>query len=124
MAKRVLLVEPDRIVASIYQEVLSTHFDVSWARTAQGAISALDKKRYDLVISETSLDHHNGVELLSEIRSYEDWNSLPIIFLSAIPKERFPLNIRQWQKLGVKAYLNKSLTRPSSLRHAALDALL
>jgi DNA-binding response OmpR family regulator len=121
MIKRLLLVEPDRIQAAVYQSALRHDFDVSWARTTQGAIASLDRKIFDVIVSETTLDHHNGVELLSEIRAYEDWLDLPIIFLSALPKERFPISVSKWQQFGVKAFLNKATTRPTLLRNTLVD---
>jgi len=114
--KRLLLVEPDRLQAGAYQAVLSDDFDVRWVRTTQGAISAMDRKKFDLIVSETSLDHHNGIELLSEIRAYEDWANIPMVFLSSIPGERFPIPSRTWSKYGVLAFLNKARTRPTKLR--------
>ncbi len=120
--KRVLLVEPDRIQAAVYQTVLGRAFDVRWVRTTQGAISAMDKRPFDVVVSETTLDHHNGVELLNELRGYEDWKDVPIIFLSALPKERFPLPRKSWKDFGVKAFLNKASTRPSTLKQAVVEA--
>lgn len=120
--KRALLVEPDRIQASIYQTALSDAFDVRWVRTTQGAVSALDGRLYDIIISETTLDHHNGIELLSELRAYEDWINVPIVFLSAVPKERFPVSKKAWKDFGVKAFLNKASTRPSVLKEVAIEA--
>lgn len=112
--KRVLLVEPDRLQAEVYQSALKSDYDVSWSRTAQGAIAALDSRKYDVVITETVLDHHNGVELLSEMRAYEDWLDVPVVILSSIPEEKFAF--KAWRDYGVKAYLNKSDTRPLKLR--------
>jgi len=114
--KKVLLVEPDRLQASTYQAALAKDFDVSWVRTTQGAISVLDKSKFDVIVSETTLDHHNGIELLSELRAYEDWAQIPLIFLSALPKERFPIPANSWDKYGVVGFLNKADARPSKLR--------
>lgn len=120
--KQILLVEPDRVKAEVYQLTLQKYYDVYWARTSQGAVKALDSRHYDAVITEANLDLHSGVELLHEIRSYEDWLDIPVLILSALPKERFPLNVGDWEKLKV-TYLSKSAHRSSSLL-AVLDGLL
>jgi len=121
--KRVLLVEPDRLQAAVYQTALGDDYDIRWVRTTQGAVSAMDRRAFDIVVCETMLDHHNGIELLSELRAYEDWIKVPVIFLSALPRERFPLPKSSWKDYGVISFLNKASTRPSLLKEAVHEAL-
>lgn len=107
---RILLVETDRLLAQYYQKMLteSTDHRIFWARSAQAAINILDKKKIDLVISEMVLDRHNGVELLHELRSYEDWIKVPIIFISSIEESRIPIRRALWNDYGIKEFLLKS----------------
>jgi len=108
---RILLVETDHLLADFYQKLLSSSNDqhlVRWARSAQEAINLIDRYKVDLIISEIVLDRHNGVELLHELRSYEDWAGIPIIFISSLDSSRIPIPIASWHEHGIKDFISKS----------------
>jgi DNA-binding response OmpR family regulator len=77
---RVLLIEPDAILAATYQEALQYkgHI-VDEAATAQQALIAADEHCPDIVILELQLSGANGIGFLQEFRSYSDWRSVPVI---------------------------------------------
>jgi len=91
MAKRppsILLIEPDRLLARGYVEALvQAGYDPQWSNDAQTAILAADKKTPKLVIVELQLAGHSGVEFLYEFRSYPEWQKVPVLVLSGVPRE-------------------------------------
>lgn len=123
--KRVLLVEPDRLLAETYKRALSDNFEVHWVRTSRDAIATLDNKnkKFDVVLSETNLDQHNGIELLNELRAYEDWINLPVVFLSGLSEQHFPLDEAEWQQFGVRGFLFKGESRPSQINQWLVNLL-
>jgi len=108
----ILLVEPDRRLASTYAKALqAAGHHVTAVPSAQTAIMAADAVLPDLVILELQLVEHSGIEFLYEFRSYPDWQAVPIIIQSQVPPAEFSDNWQLLQdELGVQAYLYKPRT--------------
>jgi DNA-binding response OmpR family regulator len=114
---RVLLIEPDRILARSYAEAFrQAGHVVQSCPTAQTAIHAADEQLPDVVILELQLVAHSGIEFLYEFRSYADWQTVPVVILSSVPpaefnKSTFVLK----EQLGIHSYYYKPQTSITSL---------
>ena len=111
MAK-ILLIEPDRLLAESYVRALQHRgHEVNAASTAQAGIMAADAMPPDLVVLELQLVGHSGIEFLYEFRSYTDWQNTPVIIQTYVPQHEFA---DSWQllkdELGAKSYLYKPRT--------------
>ena len=105
--KKILLLEPNAPLGRVYAAALAKHgYKVSWQKNAQEAIHEADQNKPDVVIAELQLAGHNGIEFLYELRSYSDWQSVPVIVLSHVPEPKPALASR----LKVAAYLYKPRT--------------
>ena len=113
---KILLVEPDEILGHTAQTSLqAAGHAVTVRRSAQAALDALDADLPDIIILELQLGIHNGVEFLYELRSYLEWQHIPVIVhtLNArILDERFAGALKQ---LGVTALLYKPRTSSKNL---------
>jgi CheY-like chemotaxis protein len=70
MAKSVLVVDDDPIIRSALVLFLRRlKFDSSTARTAEEAIELIQRKSYDVVITDYQMPGMNGVELIKKIRA-------------------------------------------------------
>jgi DNA-binding response OmpR family regulator len=109
---RVLLIEPDLVLAETYRRALLTagHQVVCCASAQAGIISA-DQHRPDIVILELQLIEHSGIEFLYEFRSYPDWQAIPVILHTLVPPAEFNGN-RQLlnRQLKVTHYFYKPQT--------------
>jgi len=113
---QILLVEPDSILAKTYAASLGRDgHHVLRAQDAQSAIDATDAVRPDCIVMEVQLPHHNGVELLYELRSHADWQSIPIIILSQLTPERLELDQTKMEELGVRSFCYKPDTSLTTL---------
>ncbi len=123
MAK-VLLVEPDRYLANNIQMALR-HFGhtVKACHTAQSAIHQTDVNRPDVIILELQLPVHNGIEFLYELRSYYDWQQLPVIVYSQVPPTLKAISSMLWRQLHIAAYHYKPFTKLAELA-ASVDNVL
>ncbi len=122
MAK-ILLIEPDRILAHTYFEAL-THAGhaVQICATAQGAIFCADDICPDVVILELQLVGHSGIEFLYEFRSYPDWQNVPVIVATNVPAGEFSGSWKLLRnQLGVSQYLYKPLTNLKKLLSTVQD---
>lgn len=120
---RILLIEPDAILARQYQEALAS-YDLAWARDAQVAINTADTQSPDLVIMELLLAGHSGIEFLYEFRSYADWKQVPIIIMSRLNRADVPVHDAALEQLGVKAYLYKPDTSLGALKRKVESLLI
>lgn len=112
----ILLIEPDRILGAGLQEALEAFgCSVAWSRSAQAALDALDDTLPDIIILELQLGLHNGIEFLYEIRSYTEWQQIPVIAHTINSKAQDPIFNRSFKSLGVQAVLYKPRTSTSQL---------
>lgn len=109
---QILLIEPDYILAKTYYEALSrAGHRVTPAAGAQSALIAADKAKPDLVILELQLIEHSGIEFLYELRSYPDWQAIPVLLHTQVPPAEFNGNGTLLNgQLSIAGYLYKPQT--------------
>jgi len=113
----ILLIEPDRVLAEIYRQAFlgAGHVVVCCASAQAGIISA-DQHAPDLIVLELQLIEHSGIEFLYELRSYADWQDIPVVVHTGVPSSEFIANRRLLhEQLGVRRYLYKPETSLSDL---------
>ncbi len=117
---RVLLIEPDRVLAKTYHQALMTAGHVvQTCGSAQSAIIMADSFDPEVVVLELQLVSHSGAEFLYEFRSYADWQSVPVLVHTNISPTRFTGSFAVTQKqLGINQYLYKPLTTLRDLLRA------
>lgn len=108
----ILLLEPDRVLAGTYKQVLEfAGHSVVPVSSAQAAILAADEQTPDVAIIELQLIEHSGIEFLYEFRSYQDWQTIPVIVHTGVPASEFTGNSQLLrEQLGVHHYLYKPQT--------------
>lgn len=113
---KILLVEDSPDLAEMYQLALSqAGHEVINVPLAQQALDALDRTPFDLMILDILLPTHNGLNILHELRTYDDWRKLPVIVLSNLSLEEIGLSQELLTELGVVNYLSKSQIKPHQL---------
>lgn len=111
MTKEVLLIEPDLPLAKTYATALqAADFTVRVSADAQAAIHEVDTRRPDVIILELQLADHNGVEFLYELRSYPEWQNIPVIILSQLSEREIGIGVAAMHKLGIVHYAYKPQT--------------
>lgn len=108
---KILLVEPDKILATTYKNALDREgFKTVLAHTAQSAIEQIDKNQPSLIVLEPSMPRHNGIEFLYELTSYPEWRDIPVIILGGAEVEKLARSKLLEEKLSVVAVLLKTRT--------------
>lgn len=103
---RVLLIQPDRPFAKAVSKALKNDgYTVDWQTSAQKAIQSAELVAPDIVLLEIQLPQHSGVEFLYEFRSYEDWESTPVIILTTLSSTETGQSDAAWQQLGITEFL-------------------
>lgn len=113
---RVLLVEDDFDLGEMYGLALKkAGHGVFWVRSAQEALDALDKEQVEVIVLDMMLPVNNGLNVLHELRSYEDWRQIPVVILSSLKPDEIGATAKHLKSLGVYKYLVKSETKPEAL---------
>lgn len=115
---QIILLEPDALLARIYRQALEhAGHHVRIVVSAQEAVFEVDELPPDIIIAELQLVGHSGIEFLYELRSYLEWQHIPVLIHSSVPPTEF-MGSRQLLSgaLGVRSYHYKP--------HTSLRALL
>jgi DNA-binding response OmpR family regulator len=83
----------------------------------QEAVDEIDILRPDIIILELQLTSHNGYEFLYELRSYSEWDSIPVLIHSMVPEDSLDLNPITKSELGITGYLYKPGTSLGKLHY-------
>ena len=83
MSKRVLIIEDNNVLATVYGSTLSqAGFQVAVANDGQTGLDQVAKFSPDLVVLDLMLPKVDGLEVLRRIRADETRASLPVIVFS------------------------------------------
>lgn len=106
----IVCIEPDVVLAKAYKKVFSKNSKgaVVLCLDPQAAIEQIDTKKPDVIVMELQLAPLSGFAFLHELRSYEDFNDIPVVIYSSVPKESFSSNTTTWKTLGVNKYFYKA----------------
>ena len=103
MAKKILLLEDDRLLAETLHEMLEENtYEVDLAVTGDEAADLSYENSYDLYIFDINVPDIDGFELLDSLRNAND--QTPTIFISALVDIK---NIAKGFELGAEDYLKK-----------------
>lgn len=109
---RVLLIEPDALLADTYAKALKkAGLHVTHQSNAQKAVMAIDAHKPRVIVLELQLANHNGIEFLHELRSHADWQDIPVILHTLVPKNELHISDELLEsQFGVATYLYKPQT--------------
>lgn len=114
MSKETLLVvEDNQILQEGLRDILIS--DGYTVLTADHGLAALEKMRIvspDLVLSDISMPHMDGIAFFRAVRARPEWIAIPFIFLTARGEKD---DILLGKNLGAEDYLIKPLTRDELL---------
>lgn len=119
----ILMLEPDAILAQTYRQAFQLHgHTVRRVVSAQDAVYEVDESRPDVILVELQLVAHSGIEFLYELRSYTEWQHIPVMVHSIIPPCEFDDSMTLLRDmLGVRKYLYKPHTSLQTLLAAVRE---
>ena len=78
---KILLMEDDAVLSDILMDFLSESWDVDYAYDSNAVYDKLESTSYDLFIFDINVPGKNGLELLQELREFN--NTTPAIIITA-----------------------------------------
>ena len=105
VALRVLLVEDELTNRRLAQTLLAdAGYDVVVAVDGRAAIEALERERFDVVLTDIQMPEMDGLQLLKRIRETPDWAHLPVIAMTA---HAMTGDKGRFLELGMDGYVSK-----------------
>jgi DNA-binding response OmpR family regulator len=119
--KRILIIEDDFLVASIYQKTFEkAGYEVATAYDGEAGLKRLHDFQPNLVQVDLMMPKMNGVEMIGRIRANPDLQSLPILVLSSCCDQA---QVREARKAGASEVICKHDYSPKLVLERA-EALL
>ena len=84
---KILLMEDDPVLGDIVSTYLREYYEISHVFDSKEAQGCIDEGRYDLFIFDINVPGKSGVELLEEIRSFND--TTPAIIITAYDDTKY-----------------------------------
>lgn len=104
--KKILLVEDDDSLASVYQTRLQAeNFDVRRVPNGEDALAAAIEYKPDLILLDVMMPKVSGFDVLDILRNTPETNNVKIVMLTALSQET---DKQRAESLGVDDYLVKS----------------
>lgn len=106
MAVKLLIVDDDRDLVIVLRKYLESHgFEVSAASNGATAISAIAKKRPDLILADVDMPRMDGLTFCRKIKESEILSSIPLIIMSG--KKISEMDMISGYSFGADDYISK-----------------
>jgi DNA-binding response OmpR family regulator len=122
MAK-IFLLETDRQLGRAAKQYFKDTHELYHFSDPQMAVTSADINRPDIVILDLFLAGRSGVEFLYELRSYPDWQHLPVLIVGHLPSNELAEYADALMELKVHKYLPKHTTSLKELLNEVESAL-
>lgn len=101
---KILIVDDKPENLSVLFQLLSMDYELLAAENGQVALEIIEESRPDLVILDIMMPVMDGYQVISTIRKNENYNNLPVIFMSALSDS---VDKIRGLKLGANDYITK-----------------
>ena len=113
MAKKILLIEDERIMVNLLEKKLTKEgYDVSVAWDGKEGLKKARKESLDLILLDIIMPKMGGFEVMEEIAKDKELKKIPIIIISNSGQ---PVELERAKELGVKDWLIKTEFNPQEV---------
>jgi len=113
MAKKILIVEDEKMLAEMYHDrFVQAGFEAILAYSAEEGIEAALKEKPDLILLDILLPRENGIGFLGKLRKNPEIASIKVVAFSNYDD---PDTKKEALKFGVKEYLIKTDYTPQEI---------
>ena len=104
---------------SMARSLMGEQYDVICEVDPQAALDTIEDNPPDLIIMELLLPGRSGLEFLYELKSYPDWQGIPVLIFSSLAAVELSDSAEVFETMGVKAVYHKPWTSLDTLTQAA-----
>lgn len=106
--KTILLVDDDPLINRMYQvKLLNDGYNVEVATNGEEAMTAVHRRKPDLMLLDLMMPKMNGIEVLRELKTEEATKNIKVIVLTNL-EDKSGGNIEKAKEMGALDYLVKS----------------
>ncbi len=102
LGMKILLMEDDAVLSDILLDYLRESWSVDYAFNSEEVYKKLDSNKYDLFIFDINVTGKNGLELLAQLREFN--NTTPTIIITAYTDTSY---LKKAFELGAHDYIRK-----------------
>ncbi|MFA5926788.1 MAG: response regulator [Patescibacteria group bacterium] len=111
--RKILIIDDDWTIAQMYGERLDTEgYDVVWANDGVVGLEKILHHKPDLIILDLFMPNRGGLGVLRVLRSIPKTAQIPVIVLTAYPKEEFTSVAERY---GISSFFGKASTLPAEI---------
>lgn len=89
MAKKVLIVEDDKLILRLYKDIFTFEkFRVSTAEDGEQAIKIANKERPAAILLDVMMPKISGIDVLKYLKSRQETKSIPIVILTNLDDDK------------------------------------
>ena len=110
--KNVLIVDDNPVTLRSIREMLKGDYDVSVATSGIQSMTAIGKRRPDLILLDYEMPVCDGRQTLEMIRADEELKDIPVVFLTGITTKS---HVEAVIRLNPQGYLVKPVSREKLL---------
>lgn len=105
MAKRILVIEDDELIAQIYDRQLRADgYEAKVLHDGKSAVATLASENFDLVLLDIMMPGMNGLDVLRQLKKNSKSAKVPVVMLSNLSEDS---TIKEALHLGAVGYLKK-----------------
>ncbi|MEY3017024.1 MAG: hypothetical protein RL336_159 [Pseudomonadota bacterium] len=105
---KLLIAEDDVTTRLVISKLLSdSGFNVTVVRDGLEAITELERRVPDVIITDLNMPNLDGIELVRIVKSFPEYNDIPVLILTADDNQSA---LRKLFNLGVTDYIRKPIT--------------
>jgi CheY-like chemotaxis protein len=120
---KVLIVEDDELIRSIYSENLSLDSDIQVDLAVDGldGLNKIKQNKYDLIFSGIQMPNKTGFELYQDLQSNSDLAKIPFVIFSHLGR---PEDMQKARDLNIRHFIIRGNTTPDQVSRKIKEVLL
>lgn len=115
LKKRILIVEDDEFLSSLYKELLEEEgYEVILVKEGEAGFKKAEGGGFDLILLDIMLPKMDGLQVLKALEEKGVSNNGPVVMLTNLGQDSI---VKDALKHGAKGYLIKSSMTPDQVLH-------
>ena len=121
MAKKILLIEDEKIMVNLLEKKLTREgYDVSVARDGEEGLAKMKESKPDLILLDIIMPKIGGFEVIEEVIKDKELKKIPIIIISNSGQS---VELERVKELGVKDWLIKTEFDPQEVLDKVINQI-
>jgi CheY-like chemotaxis protein len=120
---KILLIEDDELVRSIYSDRLSQEsiFTIDTAVDGVDGLNKIQANKYDLIFSGIQMPNMTGFELFQKLQNNAEWITIPFVIFSHLGRQE---DIEKAHNLGIQHFIVRGQSTPNEITQNIRDILI